>query len=167
MTIDDKIRDEKLQYNINRDAAKLSPLSSGKIDKYEYITDEEKLPSDQSRTIEQAKISYFSLGKAFEKQLQTFENQGIKQAEALKVLKLEENQQGLKSFEIIFPKEMTTNKIKSELDEIERIEYAIVRHYLKYKTSQKLFHFQKFKAINVFGNSILSGEITISDADEK
>ena len=46
MTIGDKIRDEKLQYDINREAAKISPLSSGKIDKYEYLTDEEMLPSD-------------------------------------------------------------------------------------------------------------------------
>ena len=46
MTIGDKIRDEKLQYDINREAAKISPLSSGKIDKHEYLTDEEMLPSD-------------------------------------------------------------------------------------------------------------------------
>ena len=46
MTIGDKIRDEKLQYDINKEAAKISPLSSGKIDKYEYLTDEEMLPSD-------------------------------------------------------------------------------------------------------------------------
>ena len=38
MTIDDKIRDEKLQFDINREAAKISELSSGKIDKYEYLT---------------------------------------------------------------------------------------------------------------------------------
>ena len=37
MAIDDKIKDEKLQYNINREAAKISALSSGKIDKYEYL----------------------------------------------------------------------------------------------------------------------------------
>ena len=49
MTIDNKIRDEKLQYDINREAVKASVLSSGKIDKYEYLTDEEILPSDQSR----------------------------------------------------------------------------------------------------------------------
>ena len=67
MTIDDKIRDEKLQYDINREAAKISALSSGKIDKYEYLTGEEILPSDQSRIMEQAKFTYFSLGKAFEK----------------------------------------------------------------------------------------------------
>ena len=57
MTIDDKIKDEKLQYNINREAAKISALSSGKIDKYEYLTGEEILPSDESRIIEQAKFT--------------------------------------------------------------------------------------------------------------
>ena len=37
MTIDDNIRHEKLQYNINREAAKISALLSGKIDKYKYL----------------------------------------------------------------------------------------------------------------------------------
>ena len=67
MTIDDKIRDEKLQYDINREAAKISALSSGKIDKYEYLTDEEILPSDQRRVIEQAKFTYYFLEKSFRK----------------------------------------------------------------------------------------------------
>ena len=57
MTIDDKIRDEKLQCNIDRKAAKISALLSGKIDKYEYFTGKEILPSDQSRIIEQAKFT--------------------------------------------------------------------------------------------------------------
>ena len=47
MTINDQIRDEKLQYNINREAAKIPALSSGKIDKNEYITGQEILPSNQ------------------------------------------------------------------------------------------------------------------------
>ena len=68
MTTDHKINNEKLQYNINREAAKTSALSSGKIDKYEYLTGEEILPSDQSRIIEQAKFVYSSLGKTFKKQ---------------------------------------------------------------------------------------------------
>ena len=51
MTIDDKIKDEKLQYNINREVAKISTLSSGKIDKYEYLTGEEILPSNQRQII--------------------------------------------------------------------------------------------------------------------
>ena len=58
MAIDDKIRDEKLQYNINREVAKISALSSGKIDKYEFLTGEEILPSDQRRVIEQTKFIY-------------------------------------------------------------------------------------------------------------
>ena len=76
MTIGDKIRDEKLQYDINREAAKISALSSGKIDKYEYLTGEEILPSDQSRIIiEQLKFTYSPLGKAFEKQIKTIKEQ--------------------------------------------------------------------------------------------
>ena len=73
MTIDDKIRDEKLQHNINREAAKISALSSGKIDIYEYLTGEEILPPDQRAVIDQAKLTYSPLGKAFEKQTKTIE----------------------------------------------------------------------------------------------
>ena len=79
MAIDDKIKDEKLQYNINKEAAKISALSSGKIDKYEVLTGEEILPSDESRIIEQAKFTYSSLSKAFEKQIKIIEDQGEKQ----------------------------------------------------------------------------------------
>ena len=68
MTIDDKIRDEKRQYDINRKAAKISALSSGKIDKYEYLTGEEISPSNQRQIIEQAEFVYSTLGKAFERQ---------------------------------------------------------------------------------------------------
>ena len=80
----EKIKDEKIQYDINREAAKISASSSGKIDKYEYLTGEEILPSDQSRIIKQAKFTYSPLGKAFEKQIKTIEDQGEKQIKALK-----------------------------------------------------------------------------------
>ena len=76
MTLEDQIRDEKLQYDINREAAKISALSSDKIDKYEYVTGEEILPSNQQQIIEQTKFSYSPLGKAFEKQTKTIEDQG-------------------------------------------------------------------------------------------
>ena len=75
MTTDDKIKDEKLQYNINREAAKISALSSGKLDKYEYLAGKEILLSDQSRIIEQTKFTYSALGKSFEKQIKTIEVQ--------------------------------------------------------------------------------------------
>ena len=78
MTIEDQIKDEILQYDINREAVKISALSSGKIDKYEYITGEEILPSNQRQIFEQAKFTYSPLGKAFEKQTKTIEDQGKK-----------------------------------------------------------------------------------------
>ena len=74
MKIDDKIKDEKLQYDINREA-EISALSADKINKYEYLKGEEILPSDQSRTITQAKFTYSPLGKAFEKQINTIKEQ--------------------------------------------------------------------------------------------
>ena len=85
MTINDHIRDEKLQYDINREVAKISALSCGLIDKYEYLTGEEILPSNQQKIIEQAKFAYSPLGKDFEKQIKTIEVQGQKQVEVLKI----------------------------------------------------------------------------------
>ena len=68
MTVEDQIRDEKLQYDINRDAAKISALSSNKIDKYQYLTGEDILLSNQQQIIEQARFTFSPLGKAVEKQ---------------------------------------------------------------------------------------------------
>ena len=76
MTLEDQIRDEKLQYDINREAAKISALSPGKTDRYEYLTGEEILTSNQQQIIEQAKFTYSPLAKAFEKQIKTTEDQG-------------------------------------------------------------------------------------------
>ena len=83
MTTEYQIRDEKLQYDINREAAKISALSSGKLDKYEYLTGEEILPSNQQQIIEQAKFNYSPLGKAIEKQRNTIKDQEEKQVEAI------------------------------------------------------------------------------------
>ena len=55
MTIDDQIRDEKLQHDI----------------KYEYLTGKEMLPSNQEQIIEQVKFAYSPLGEAFQKQIKT------------------------------------------------------------------------------------------------
>ena len=82
MTINDQIRDEKLQYDINREAAKISALSSGKIHKYEYLTDEDILPSNQQQIIEQARFTYSPLRKSFEKQVKTIEDLMQKQIDA-------------------------------------------------------------------------------------
>ena len=65
------------------EAAKISVLSSGKTDKYKYLSGEEMLPPDQSRVTDQAKFPYFPLGKPFEKQSKTIEDQGEKHIEAI------------------------------------------------------------------------------------
>ena len=83
MTIEGQIKDEKLQYDINTEAAKISALSSGKLDKYEYLTGEEILPSNQQQIIQQAKFNYSPLGKAIEKQRKTIEDQEKKQVKAI------------------------------------------------------------------------------------
>ena len=86
MTINDQIRDENLLYDINWEAAKVSALSSDQIDNYEYLTGKEILPSNQQQIIGQAKFTYSPLGKAFEKQIKTIEDQGHKSR--LKLLKI-------------------------------------------------------------------------------
>ena len=70
MTIDEKIRNEKLQHNINREAAK--------IHEYQYLTGKNILPSNQQQIIEQAKFTQSPLGKAFKKQIKPIEDQGEK-----------------------------------------------------------------------------------------
>ena len=83
ITINDQIRDEKLQYDVNREAAKISALSSGKIHQYEYLTGEYILPSNQQQIIEQTKFTYSSLRKAFVKEIKTIEDQREKQIKAI------------------------------------------------------------------------------------
>ena len=90
MTINDQIRDKKLRYDINREAAKISALSSGKIHKYEYLTGEDILPSNQQQIIEQARFTYSPLGKAFEKQIKTIEDKRQKQVDAIESFKTKE-----------------------------------------------------------------------------
>ena len=68
-------RELQLQYDINREAIKISALSSGKIHKCEYLTGEDILPSNQQQIIEQAKFTYSPLGNPFEKQIKTIEYQ--------------------------------------------------------------------------------------------
>ena len=95
MTIDDKIGDKKLQYGINREAAKISALSSGKIDTYEYLAGEGILPSNQRQIIEQVKFAYHPFVKALK-------NQTEKHVGALKSLNPYNKKDQLKQVEGIF-----------------------------------------------------------------
>ena len=105
MTVNDRIRDEKLQYGIDREGVKISALSSGKVHKYEYLTGEDRLPSNQQQIIEQHKFTYSPLGKAFEKQMKTNEDQGKKQVDALESLKPKEQKKPIE--------DKSTNQLKA------------------------------------------------------
>ena len=152
MTIEDQIKDEKLQYDINREALKISALSSGKIDKYEYLTAEEILPSNQQQIIDQAKFTYSPLGKAFEKQTKTIEDQGKKQVDSLIALKTSNKK--LPSIKDFIPIENLNPEIINEIKRIEEIEKYVDRDKMVYKSANKTYDFRNFKAIRTFGNKI-------------
>ena len=137
MTIEDQIRDEKLQYDFNREVAKISALSSGKIDKYECLTGEEILPSNQQQIIEQAKFTYSPLGKAFEKQTKTIEDQGKKQVDAL--ISLESFDKQLPSIKDFISKERLNPEIIDEIERIEEEERKADRSKMVYKASGETF----------------------------
>ena len=150
MTIEDQIKDEKLQYDINREAAKISALSSGKLDKYEYLTGEEILPSNQQQIIQQAKFTYSPLGKAFEKQTKTIEDQGKKQVVVLESLKVPDKK--LTSIKDFIPTENLNPEIINEIKRIEEIEKNVDRNKMVYKGTNKTYDFRNFKTIRAFGN---------------
>ena len=124
MTIDEKIRDEKLQYDINREAAKISTLSSSKIHKYKYLTGEDILPSSNQQIIEQARFTYSPLGKAFNKQIKTIEDQGKKQVDALNTLKSDSNNKKLeiKNEDIIPESAFASDEAREEINKTLKIE---------------------------------------------
>ena len=163
MAIDDKIKDEKLEYNIDREATKISVLSSGKTDRYEYVTGEGILPSNHSRITEQAKFTYSPLGRTFEKQIKTIEEQGKKQVKAL-ILEPKENQE-LKKIEGLFLKNMRTDKVKKEIDEIRKWEEKIEKKNLIYKTNKYKYDFQQYETTGSFGGNIYTGKISIDEAE--
>ena len=96
MGIDDQIKDVKLQYDIKTKAAKISALSSDKIDKYEYLAGEGILPSNKKQIIEQAKFAYSPLRKVFKEQTK-------EKVIGIKDLNISEKKNELKQIEGIFP----------------------------------------------------------------
>ena len=163
MTFEDQIKDEKLQYDINREAAKISALSSSKLDKYEYLTGEEILPSNQQQIIQQAKFTYSPLGKALEKQRKTIEDQGEKQVVALESLK--GSNKKLPSIKDFIPMENLNPEIINEINRIEEIEKKVDRSRMVYKGTNKTYDFRNFKTIRAFGNEIRNNIISFDTAN--
>ena len=145
MTIEDQIKDKKLQYDINREAAKISALSSGKIDKYEYLTGEKILPSNQQQIIEQAKFTYSPLGKAFEKQIKTIEDQGKKQIKAIQDKQLDNNVDYKDKLLLSKEREIFKDIYNKRLDKIEELNNKIDYDNLQYAVvnSVKIYNFSE------------------------
>ena len=173
MTIEDQIKDEKLQYDINREAAKISALLSGKIDKYEYLTGEEILPSNQQQIIEQAKFTYSPLGKAFEKQTKTIEYQGEKQIKAIQNKSIEKIKNYF-DYENDYKKELLLYKEREVFrdiynDRLEQLQLArdnVGYNNLNYEviTSSDKYEFDGLKIPLVFLKEIKEGRILIQEA---
>ena len=163
MTIEDHIKDKKLQYDINREDVKISALSSGKLDKYEYLTGEEILPSNQQQLIQQAKFNYSPLGKAIKKQRKTIEDQREKQVVALESLKVPDKK--LTSIKDFIPTENLNPEIINEIKRIEEIEKNVNRNKIVYKGTNKTYDFRNFKTIRTFGNEIRNNIISLDTAN--
>ena len=172
MTIEDQIKDEKLQYDINREGAKISALSSGKLDKYEYLTGEEVLPSNQQQIIQQAKFTYSPLGKALEKQVKTIKDQGKEQVKAIQDNKqlVAINKDDCKDklllskereiFKYIFNKEL--NKIEEMNNKIDYddLDYVILSKDMEYNFTTQKDPISLLKATK-------DGEVTLEEASDR
>ena len=155
MTVDDKIIDEKLQYNINREAAKISALSSGKTDKYEYLTGEEILPSNQIQIKGQVKFPYSLLGKAFEKNPE-------KHVGTITPLDLVPTLQG------IFSQNLISDLIRVKLKKTVNLQDIFKTDNLRYKSkSRKVYNFNEYSLPFVFFKDIHEGHLSLKNANDE
>ena len=170
MTIDHKIRDKKLQYDINREEAKYQHYHLEKLTNMNFYIGEEILPLDQRRVIEQAKFSHSPLGKAFEKQTKMIEDQGEKQIEALE----EYGKQLIKSsgekdsLEILKQKEIfdeLVNETKFETNKSnEEIDFNNLTYYYTGKTAPKYIF--RIKGSLIVYNDIKNGQISLQKEEK-
>ena len=167
MAIEDQIKDEKLQYDINREVAKISALSSGKIDKYEYLTGEDISPSGQQQIIKQAKLTYSPLGKAFEKQTKTIEEQGEKQIKAIQGNKKQSDYKD--KLLLSEEREIFQDIYNKRLDKIEELNNKIDYNNLKYVvlSSGDEYSFDELDDPLVFLNDIEKGKISLKEARDQ
>ena len=170
MTIEDQIKDEKLQDDINREAARISALSSGKIDKYEYLTGEDILRSNQQQIIQKAKFNYSPLGKALEKRIKAIEYQGKKQVKAIQNNKQIVNKYDYKDRLLLSKeREIFRDIYNKRLDKIEELNKEIDYDDLDYVVfkSNMEYNFSMEKDPITFLNDIKKGEASVEEAKDR
>ena len=169
MTIEDQIKDEKLQYDINIEATKISALSSGKIDKYEYLTGEEILPSNQQQIIEQAKFTYSPLGKAFEKQTKTIKKQIKAIQDNNQLVNINKDYDYKDKLLLSKEREIFKDIYNKRLDKIEElnneIDYNDLNYVILNKNMEYNFSIEK-DPISLL-NDIKKGEISVEKAKNR
>ena len=168
MTTEDQIKDEKLQYDIDREEAKISALSSGKIGKYEYLSGEKILPSNQQQIIEKATFTYSPLGKAFEKQTKTIEDKGKRQVKAI-----QDNKQLVNIDNDDYKDKLLLSKereiLNKRLDKLEELNNKIDYNNLNYVvvSSGDEYNFNNLDDPLTFLNNIKEGQISLNEAIEQ
>ena len=169
MTIDDQIRDGKLQYDINREAAKISALPSNKIHKYEYLTGEDILPVNRQQIIEQARFTYSPLGKSFEKQINTIKDQGEKQIEALESLKKKEITSESDDNNTSITKEVYDKILEERMNEILKIRKKIDYDNLIYsfKGNTDPINIAKFEGPIYIYDDMKNGKTTLQQIEKQ
>ena len=121
-----------MKYNIDIEASKASAISSEKSNRYEYVTGQVMLPSNQGQIIEQATFIYISLGNVFEKQTKTIEDQNTKGKNKLKlsrVLKLDSQQISIKGAIL---EDQLNEETKNEIGKINKMEKMVSRKDLNF-----------------------------------
>ena len=169
MTIDDQIRDGKLQYDINREAAKISALPSNKIHKYEYLTGEDILPVNRQQIIEQARFTYSPLGKSFEKQINTIKDHGEKQIEALESLKKKEITSESDDNNTSITKEVYDKILEERMNEILKIRKKIDYDNLIYnfKGNTDPINIGKFEGPIYIYDDMKNGKTTLQQIEKQ
>ena len=162
-------QNEKLQYDIDREAAKISALSSGKIHKHKYLTGKDILPSNQQQIIKHAKFTYSPLGKAFEKkQTKTIEDQGKKQIDILKSLKPKAMESGSNNKSTI-TQEIYNKILEERIDEIlemrDKIKFKSLTYYFKGTTSST--NFLGFGGPMYTYEKLKNGETTLKQVEKE
>ena len=129
---------KKLQYDINREAAEVSALSCGKIDKNKYLTGDEILPFNKRQIIQQANFPYCPLEKAFQKQIE-------KQIDAINSLDISNKKDKVKHFETIFPLNLMNDLICANLKELVKLQDIVKKDNLNYKSKRReAYNFGKY-----------------------
>ena len=161
-----KIKQNELQYNLDRKAAKILALSSNDLDKYEYLTGKDL--GLKPSAVEQAKFEYSPLGKIFNKGL----SEDDKKEGLLKRLKNIEDKNKVKNKDIKEVTDFVDQPLSSEanelIEEIKTIQKNVNNRKLKFKGgNMKDYDFSDYKTVKELFRDLYHRNITIDEAERK